>query len=100
MEAVIRFKNGEMIRAEQNGNCFIVPEVPEFPEDLSEVTVLADDKETVMHYVMIEEAASVDGRFWFCMVEESAEDRQIREQAERIRFLEDCLMEISEEVYK
>ena len=100
MEAIIRFKNGEMIRAEQNGNCFIVPEAPEFPEDLSEVTVLADGQETVLHYVMIQEAAAVDNRFWFCMVEESAEDRQLREQAEHLHFLEDCIMERSEEVYK
>ena len=75
-------------------------EVPEFPEDLSEVHVLADGQETVLHYVMIQEAAAIDNRYWFCMVEESAEDRQIREQAERIQFLEDCLMEMSEEVYK
>lgn len=100
MEAIIRFKNGEMIRAEQNGNCFIVPEVPEFPDDMSEVTVLVDGQETVLHYVMIQEAAAVDNRFWFCMVEESAEDRQLREQAEHLHFLEDCIMEMSEEVYK
>ena len=33
MEAIIRFKNGETLTAEQNGNCFIVNEVPVFPED-------------------------------------------------------------------
>lgn len=100
MEVTIGFKNGEHITAEQNGNTFITNEPPEFPEDLTEVHVLADGQERVLHYVMIEEAASVDGRFWFCMVEEPDQDRIIREQAERIRFLEDCLMEISEEVYK
>lgn len=100
MEARIVFKNGKSLTAEQNGNSFIVNEAPDFPQDLTEVTVFSDDQQTVLHYVMIEEAASTDGRYWFCMVEESAEDRQIREQAERIQFLEDCLMEMSEEVYK
>ena len=100
MEARITFKNGDFILAEQNGNCFIMNEPPEIPEDLSEVTIHAGEDVTVLHYVMIQEAASTDGRYWFCMVEESAEERQIREQAERIAFLEDCLMEMSEEVYK
>ena len=49
---------------------------------------------------MIEEAASVDGRYWFVMVEESAEDRAIRELEAKNRFLEDCLMEMSEIVYQ
>lgn len=100
MEARIVFKNGKSLMAEQNGNCFIVNEIPTFPEDLTEVTVISGDQQTVLHYVMIQEAASIDGRYWFCMVEESAEDRQLREQAERIVFLENCLMEMSEEVYK
>ena len=100
MEAIIRFKNGEMIEAEQNGNTFITNEVPEFPADLSEIYVLVDGQESVLHYVMIEEAASVDGRYWFVMVEESAEDRAIRELEEKNRFLEDCLMEMSEIVYQ
>ena len=100
MEAIIRFKNGDTLNAEQNGNTFIVNEYPGFPEDLSEVHILADGQETVLQYVMIEEAASTDGRYWFVMVEETAEDRQIREQTERIKFLEDCLMEMSEIVYQ
>ena len=100
MEAIIRFKNGETLTAEQNGNCFILPEVPEFPEDLSEVAILAEGQETVLHYVMVQEAAAVDNRYWFCFVEESAEDRTLRELEERIRFNEDCLLEMSEEVYK
>ena len=100
MEAIIRFKNGEMIEAEQNGNTFITNEVQEFPADLSEVYVMVDGQESVLHYVMIEEAASVDGRYWFVMVEESAEDRAIRELEAKNRFLEDCLMEMSEIVYQ
>ena len=100
MEAIIRFKNGEMIEAEQNGNTFITNEVPAFPLDLSEVHVLTDGQETVLHYVMIEEAAGDDGRYWFVMVEESAEDRAIRELEAKNRFLEDCLMEMSEIVYQ
>ena len=100
MEAIIRFKNGEMIEAEQNGNTFITNEVPVFPLDLSEVHVLADGQETLMEYVMVQEAAATDNRYWFCFVEESAQDRQIRELEAKNRFLEDCLMEMSEIVYQ
>ncbi len=100
MEAIIRFKNGETLTAEQNGNCFIVNEVPVFPEDLSEVAIFADGQETRMEYVMVQEAAATDDRYWFCFVEESAQDRQIRELEAKNRFLEDCLMEMSEIVYQ
>ena len=100
MEAIIRFKNGEMIEAEKNGDCFITNEVPEFPADLSEVHVMEDGQEKVLHYVMIQEAAAVDSRYWFALVEESAEDRAIRELEAKNRFLEDCLMEMSEIVYQ
>ena len=100
MEVIIKFKNGEQITAEQNGNCYILDDAPEFPDDLTEVRVAGNDGEQVFHYVIIQEAASVDGRYWFCMVEESADDRRMREQEEKTIFLEDCLMEMSEEVYK
>ena len=100
MEAIIAFKNGTTIRALQNGSCFIMDEIPEFPDDLSTVTVRSGDEETVLHFVMVQEAASIDDRFWFCLVEESAEARQIRELEEKNLFLEDCLMEMSEIVYQ
>ena len=100
MEAIIAFKNGETITTEKNGDCFITSEVPVFPEDLSEVHVLEDGQERVLHYVMIQEAAAIDDRYWFALVEESAEDRAIRELEAKNRFLEDCLMEMSEIVYQ
>ena len=100
MEAIIRFKNGDTITAEMNGNCFITPEEPVFPEDLSMVAIMADGQETLMEYVIVQPAAAVDNRFWFCFVEESPQDRMLRELEEKNRFLEDCLMEMSEEVYK
>lgn len=100
MEARIVFKNGESLTAEQNGNTFITNTVPEFPDDLTEVNVFVEDQQTTLHYVIIQEAASIDGRYWFCLVEEQEGERIIREQEEKITFLEDCLMEMSEEVYK
>ena len=100
MEATIIFKNSQRITAEQNGNCFIMNEAPVFPADLSEVRVVNEEGERVLQYVIIQEAASIDGRFWFCFVEESATDRRLREQEEKSVFIEDCLMEMSEEVYK
>ena len=65
----ITFKNGTQIAAEQNGDCFIVDTRPDFPEDLSAVTVSDGAAEYTLHNVNITECASVDGRYWFAFYE-------------------------------
>ena len=80
----IKFKDGTSITAEQNGSCYITATKPEFPEDLTEVTV--GDEE--LHNVRIVECASVDGRYWFTMLQ--ATDGQL--QAEQMRADIDYLM--------
>lgn len=65
----INFKNGLMIETELNGNCYIVDSKPKFPSDLSEIIVIEDDIETVIHNAEILECASVDGRYWFAFRE-------------------------------
>ena len=63
MEAILTFMDGTVIEAEENGNCFIVPVEPEFPEDLSQVTVEDETGEKTLQNVTVQETASVDGRF-------------------------------------
>ena len=49
-KAKITFKNGIEIEAEVNGSCYIVDSKPDFPVDLSEVTVTAGEDEKVPGY--------------------------------------------------
>lgn len=63
--ATIKFNNGYTITAELNENCFITDNKPNFPTDLSNITVTADDKAYIVEHGEIIEAASVDDRYWF-----------------------------------
>lgn len=98
--AVIVFHNGERLNAEQNGSCYIAETRPDFPSDMSIVTVQAEDGTREYHNAQVLECASVDGRYWFAFAEESEEKRREDALQARINFLEECLMEMSEEVYK
>lgn len=84
MEAILTFMDGTVIEAEENGNCFIVPVEPEFPEDLSQVTVEDETGEKTLQNVTVQEAASVDGRYWFVLVEETDSDKAMRELREDV----------------
>ena len=99
MEVTILFANGSTITAEKNGSCFITSRKPSIPEDLSTVTITEDGQQTVLHDAIFVECAAVDKRHWFTFVEEGAEQKTIREQAERIEMLEECILEMSEVVY-
>ena len=103
MEAKITFKDGSEITAEANGNNYITESEPEFPEDLSVVTVRTEgegaEEEKVFHNPKVTECASLDGRFWFAFVEESEQDKVIRELQEQNDMLTECLLEMSEIVY-
>lgn len=86
-KAKITFKNGLEIEAEVNGSCYIVDSKPEFPVDLSEVTVTAGEDEKVLHEVEVNEAASVDGRYWFALRELTEQElKDIKTQAD-IQYL-------------
>lgn len=93
MEAILTFVDGTVIEAEENGNCFIVPTEPEFPEDLSEVTVEDDSGEKILYNVIVQEAASVDGRYWFALIEESDADKAMRELREDVGDALNSLLE-------
>ena len=96
MEAKVIFKNGQEITAEMNGSSLIVNEKPDFPEDLSEVTVRSADGDTVYHYALLVECASIDNRYWFTFINESESDRTIRELREENQMLEDAIIELAE----
>lgn len=103
MEAIIKFKEGAEITAEVNGDCFITESKPSFPASLEGVTVEKDGETTEYEEAMLIECASVDGKYWFSLMEKPLDVKQaekIAMQEEQIQFLEGCIMEMSEEVYK
>lgn len=99
METKIIFKDGTELTVEKNGDCLILTQKPSFPEDLSTVTVQAEDGTREYHNAQVLECASVDGRFWFAFTEESEADRTIRELKEQNDMLTECVLEMSEIVY-
>lgn len=87
MEKVkIVFSDGTEIVAEQNGTCYIVDEKPEFPTDLSIVTIGEQELENVA----LVECASIDGRYWFAF-------RQLSQQEIWMAEIEDALCDLSKE---
>ena len=99
MEAKIIFKNGTELTAEVNGNSYILMDEPEFPEDLSVVTVQENGSNTVFNNVKVQPCASVDGRYWFTFVEEGELERALRELHEENEILTECILEMSEIIY-
>ena len=102
MEATIKFKDGTEIKAQVNGSSYITEE-PVFPDNMEGVTVEKDGETTKYEDAMLIECASIDGRYWFALAEKPLEVKQaekIAELEEKNEFLEGCIMEMSEEVYK
>lgn len=95
-EAKIIFKDGTSIKAEMNGSCFIVANEPVFPDDLSVVVVVAGGETRTYTNAYVQECASVDGNYWFTILEESIQDRTIRELREENTMLEDAIAELAE----
>lgn len=100
MEVKITFSSGEIITAEQNGGSFITEQKPGFPAVLGVVTVeSAYGGVRIYNDPQIVECASVDGRYWFSFVEESQQQKRIRQLEEENDTLLECLLEMSEIVY-
>lgn len=103
MEATIRFKDGTEIVAEVNGDSYITDKKPAFPEDLTGLVIVTDKSEKSYKEALLLECASIDNRYWFAFIEKPIEQKQaeeIEKQKVLIEFLEGCIMEMSEEVYK
>lgn len=91
MEKVrIVFLSGDEIEAEVNGGSYIVDEKPDFPSDLTVVTIIdAEGTEKEIKNAQLVECASVDGRYWFAFNELS--EMQIWQAG-----IEDAICELSE----
>jgi hypothetical protein len=86
MEVKIIFIDGTELVAEQNGDCFIVDERPDFPADMSTVQV----GEETLENVALVECASIDGRYWFSF-------RPLSQQEIWMAEIEDALCDLSKE---
>lgn len=71
----IRFSDGTEIDAEQNGTAFIVDEPFDIPDDLSDIEFIGRDEgpESIENGKFVE-CASIDGRFWFTIIEKSEDE--------------------------
>ena len=69
----IIFNDGTRLQVEQNGTSFILDEKPEFPSDMSRVTIENDEGTQVIENAELVECASIDNRYWFTFIEISRE---------------------------
>lgn len=103
MEATIKFNDGTEITAKVNGSCYITEKKPAFPADLTGLVIEEDGSAKEYENAVLVECASVDGKYWFSFIEKP-EEQVLKEQIARLQmqneFLEGCIMEMSEEVYK
>lgn len=83
MEVKITFGNGEIITAEKNGESLIAQQKLGFPAVLGVVTVESEDGVRTYNEPHIVECASIDGRFWFCFVEDNPQEKRIRQIEEK-----------------
>lgn len=94
MEKIV-FKDGTVIEAERNGSCFIVDAKPEFPTDLTGIVITGETSGTIDNGNVVE-CASIDGRYWFTIIEESPEDLEKKALIDKLNEQNDAIMELSE----
>ena len=101
MEVRIAYGEGQVIFAENNGDCYITDAKPDIPKELLAVTVTADDPayDRTYHNAELLECASVDGRYWFAFHELTADEQRQKEYEDTIQMLTDCILEMSEIIY-
>ena len=95
-EVKITFSDGTEIEAEKNGGSYIVPDKPEFPSDLDEVTIEENGATVTLHNARIIECASVDGRYWFSIQEipeDTIEKATMKAQIDYIAMMADIDLE-------
>ena len=74
MTATIQFGDGSSIIVEENGNCFITDEKPDFPDNLDNITISDEDGERILSKSEIIECASIDDKYWFSLREITEEE--------------------------
>ena len=102
MKATIQFVNRSEIVVDKSSDCYITDEKPAFPDPLGEVVVVSEEGERHIMDATLIECASVDGRYWFALME-TPEDVKLRRRIVELEktngMLQDCLLEMSEIVY-
>lgn len=91
MEATIRFANGQELTVEKNGSSYITAAKPEFPSNLNNITIESDEGSQLIARGEIVECASVDGRYWFSVVEVPASVIKEASIEQRIADIEDVI---------
>lgn len=86
-KAKIIFQNGMEMEAEENASSLIMDSRPDFPADLSLVTVIWAEGERIYKNAEILECASVDGRYWFAFREISESERAARQMQANIEYI-------------
>ena len=98
MEKVtITFNDGTIINADLNGNCYIVDTKPEFPRDLTNITVQGEKYNQTYQNGEIIECYSIDGRYWFGINEIPADvlkERKIQADIQYIAMMADIDLEV------
>ena len=86
--ATISFNDGTEMEVVVNGNCFILDEAPEFPEDITETLVTYKNGSTqeFSDPKVIECAAGFSPGYWFTLVEKGAVD-QVEQNTANIDYL-------------
>lgn len=73
---VIKFSNGAEIEVERNASTYIAKSKPEFPENLTDISIKGENFEENVAFGRIIECASIDGRYWFGIQGISEAERQ------------------------
>lgn len=97
-KAIISFSDGTSFEADVNGNNYITDEKPDFPSDLKEVIVTIGDDAYVLNNVTIQEGAHTDDRYWFILLETSAEEMKAAEVEAQVLYTAVCTDTLLEEV--
>jgi hypothetical protein len=96
MQANIIFNDGTSIVVEQNANTFISITKPDFPDDLSVVTIESNGQFQNLYNVTVQKCAGIDDRYWFGFLEETEQQKTIRELREENELIAGAIMELAE----
>lgn len=84
-EAKIIFADGEELKVEENGNCYITDKpFKKTPEELASVEIKHESETEILEKPQIKECASTDKRFWFYFYTPSKEEIEKQEIKEII----------------
>lgn len=89
MEKVtITFKDGTVLEAEKNASTYIVDSKPEFPADLSDVSVTGEGGDAaVFAHAKVIECYPSDKRYWFTFLEETETERSAKKMQSDIEYI-------------